>query len=194
MSVHRLGVAVFHFNPSSSTDHGSPHPQTRSPKSNSAGNALGHHICMTRLTKVLLASAFALTPLLASDMAAEKEAVRRAALDYLDALYKVKPELIERSVHPKLNKLGFYRKDTTVPYREMGMTYDQLLALAGKWNKDGKNVGPKSPYEAIVLDVSDQTAAAKVKAEWGFDYLLLAKYEGKWKIIQILWQSDPDAK
>jgi hypothetical protein len=42
-----------------------------------------------------------------------------------------------------------------------------------------------------VFDVADQTASAKVTAMWGIDYLQLAKYEGRWKIINILWQAHP---
>ena len=45
--------------------------------------------------------------------------------------------------------------------------------------------------EVAVLDVLDQTAVAKVTANWGIDYMLLAKFEGRWKITQILWQSHP---
>ena len=38
---------------------------------------------------------------------ADRAAVERAALDYVEGVYEVKPELIERSVHPDLAKVGF---------------------------------------------------------------------------------------
>lgn len=121
--------------------------------------------------------------------APDKEAVRKAALDYVEALYNVQPERIEKSVHPSLVKRGFYKKDAESPYAESPMSYDQLLNLAKTWNKEGKR--NTSVKEVAVLDVLDQTAAAKVTASWGIDYLLLAKYNGTWKISQILWQSPP---
>lgn len=37
----------------------------------------------------------------------------------------------------------------------------------------------------------NQTASAKLTAWWGTDYLLLAKYDGRWMIRQVLWQSPP---
>jgi Putative lumazine-binding len=40
-----------------------------------------------------------------------------------------------------------------------------------------------------VGDVLDQTAVAQVTASWGIDHMLLAKYDGKWQIVQIPWQS-----
>jgi hypothetical protein len=42
-----------------------------------------------------------------------------------------------------------------------------------------------------ILDVLDQTAAAKLTASWGIDYLLLAKYDGRWMITHVLWQTPP---
>ena len=121
--------------------------------------------------------------------AAEKDAVRLAALDYLEGIYNVQPERLERSVHTTLVKRGFYKKDASAPYVEMPMTYEQLVKLAGNWNKDGKR--DTSIKEVAVLDVLDQTAVAKVTASWGIDYMLLGKYDGRWKIVQILWQSHP---
>ncbi len=119
----------------------------------------------------------------------DKEAVRQAALDYLEGVYNVQPERIERSVHPTLNKRGFYKKDATVPYVESPMTYEQLVKLAASWNKDGKR--DTTRRDIAILDVLDQTAVVKLTASWGIDYMFLGKYDGKWKITQILWQSHP---
>jgi putative lumazine-binding protein len=143
-----------------------------------------------------LATALAVTVLLMEPAAlgvqaqtGDKEAVRQAALDYVEGIYNVQPERIERSVHPNLVKRGFYKKDAATPYADMPMTYEQLVKLAASWNKDGKR--DISIKEVVVLDVLDQTAVAKVRASWGIDYMMLGKYDGKWKITQILWQSHP---
>ena len=121
--------------------------------------------------------------------ASEKAAVEQAALDYVEGIYKVQPERIERSVHPSLNKRGFYKKDAAAPYVESPMTYEQLVKLASSWNKDGKR--DTSIKEITVLDVLDQTAVVRLKASWGIDYMFLGKFEGRWKITQIMWQSHP---
>jgi len=120
---------------------------------------------------------------------ADRETVRQAALDYVEGVYNVQPERIERSVHPTLVKRGFYKDTAAGPYLEAPMTYEQLVRLAGNWNKERKR--DISIKEVTVLDVLDQTAAAKVTAAWGIDYLLMAKFEGRWKILEILWQSHP---
>ncbi|MBL8227214.1 MAG: nuclear transport factor 2 family protein [Bryobacterales bacterium] len=143
---------------------------------------------MRIITLLLLCSlmAFAADP-------TDRSAVHSAAKDYIDALYEVRPDLIERSVHPNLSKRGFYRNEQGV-YQEGVMTYQQLVNLAGRWNKDGKRDLSKSPREVVVTEVLDQTATAKVIADWGIDYMQLGKFNGQWKIVNILWQSHPPKK
>lgn len=120
----------------------------------------------------------------------DKEAVRQAALDYVESVYEVDPTKVERSVHPDLAKRGFFLKQGETAYMPLTMTYTQLVELAKNYNKNGR-VPKDAPKEVVVYEVSDQTASAKVTASWGIDYLHLAKYDGKWKIINILWQSPP---
>jgi Putative lumazine-binding len=147
---------------------------------------------MTRvLTAAVVALALATIPASPSAQVrtGDREAVRLAALDYVEGIYGAQPERIERSVHPSLVKRGFYKKEAGGPYVESPMTYEQLVKLAGNWNKDGKR--DTSIKDVAVLEVLDQTAVAKVTATWGIDYMLLGKYDGRWKIVQILWQSHP---
>ena len=119
----------------------------------------------------------------------DAEAVRLAALDYVEGVYEVKPDRIRRSVHPTLVKRGFSKRQADGPYVEMHMTFDQLVDLAENWNKEGKR--DTSIKKVDVLEVLDQTAVAKVTASWGVDYMLLAKYDGQWKTTLIVWQSPP---
>ena len=119
----------------------------------------------------------------------DRDGVKQAVLDYVEALYEADPGRIERSVHPELFKLGF-EPDKDGLYKPYRMTYQQLYDLAAKWNKSGK-IPKNSVKEVTVYDVSDQTAAAKLTAMWGIDYIHLAKFDGRWKITDILWQTPP---
>lgn len=121
----------------------------------------------------------------------EKEGVRQAVLDYVEGIYEVDHTRIERSVHPELTKLGFFIKKGETAYTGTPMTYDQLVNLAKTWNKDGKRANKDSVKKVEIYDVLDQTASAKLTAVWGIDYMQLAKYDGKWKIVNILWQTHP---
>ncbi len=123
--------------------------------------------------------------------AADKKAVKRAVLDYVEGVYEVKPDLIEKSVHENLAKVGFARRSAADAYMTIPMTYEQLVKLAVEYNASGK-IGDDAPKEVEVLDLLNQTASVKLTASWGIDYMHLAKYDGKWKIIQVLWQTHPE--
>lgn len=119
----------------------------------------------------------------------DEEGVRAAVLDYVEGVYEVAPERIERSVHPSLRKIGWVRRadDTwgTAP-----MTFEQLRELAGSWNADG-HLAADAPKEITVLDVLDQTATAKLVADWGVDYFHLARIDDRWQIVNVIWQTPP---
>lgn len=121
----------------------------------------------------------------------EDEAVEQAVMDYVDALYLVDPARIERSVHPSLSKVGFYRNAPDAAYQEARMTFEELRQLAADWNRSGRVDPDRAPKQVEVLDVLDQTATAKLTAQWGVDYLQLAKYDGRWQIVNVLWQTPP---
>ncbi len=119
----------------------------------------------------------------------DKAAVERAVLDYVEGIYDVKPELIERSVHKDLKKFGYWRPaDETEFNAGSAMTFEHLKDLAAKYNKEGR-ISEDAPKQVEVLDVMDKIACAKLKAAWGTDMFHLVKEDGKWKILQVVWQS-----
>lgn len=123
----------------------------------------------------------------------DRNEVKQAALDYVEGVYEASPSRIERSVHPDLVKRGFFVKRNETAYSQHAMTFAQLVDMAKNPDK-GEKLPKDAPKEVVVFDVSDQTASVKVTAIWGIDYMHLAKYDGKWKIINILWQSPPKKK
>lgn len=120
----------------------------------------------------------------------EVKAVERACLDYVEGVYEVKPEYIERSVHRDLKKFGYWRQADSGDYRATPMNFQQLLDLSKAYNKNG-HIPADAPKEVTVFDVLDKTASAKLVAHWGIDYFHLVKEDGKWKILQVVWQSAP---
>jgi len=123
----------------------------------------------------------------------DRRAVRQACLDYVEAIYEVNPSKAERSVHTELVKRGFFIKKNETVYSPHTMTFAELVELAKNYNKKGQ-LAKDAVKEVVVFEVADQTASAKVTAVWGIDYIHLAKYEGTWKIINILWQTPPKSK
>ena len=124
--------------------------------------------------------------------AGDREAVERAVLDYVEAVEQGRPELIERGVHADLAKFGFYRENPDADFRIIPMTFDQLVELAADMKKQGY-VPEDAVHTVEIFEVLDLTASVKLTAFWGIDYMHLAKYDGEWKIVQVLWQSPPPA-
>ena len=116
---------------------------------------------------------------------ADRQAVEEAVLDYVEGIYLVQPERIERSVHQDLRKLGYWRQDSSAEYRVAPMTYQELYDLAAKWNANGHIDAGTAPKEIVVFDVLDQTAVARLTAGWGVGDLQQGKYGGKWMIVDV---------
>lgn len=138
-------------------------------------------------TCILLINACVYSQELASK---DHELVKAAIEDYVLALYNVEPERIARSVDTTLHKIGYYDHNGK-DYNHVPMTYQQLYDLSSKWNKKGNQANSKSPKEIEIYEVHNKTASAKLTAQWGIDFMHLSKVDGRWKIINIMWQSKP---
>lgn len=123
----------------------------------------------------------------------EFKAVENAILDYVEALYLVDSTRIIKSVDPKLRKIGYWYNPKEKAYRDnLEMTHQQLVLLAARWNSDYDQADENSPKEIEIFDVNSKTASAKLTAVWGIDLFHLAKVDNQWKIVNVIWQSQPD--
>ena len=141
---------------------------------------------------LLVGLAYCLAPgAVAAQTSADEAGVRRAAMDYLEGFYEGDTDKIRRGVHPEVVKFGFYPARDGAGYQSTPMSFAQMLEFATDVKESGEFPASDAPKEVILLEVQDQIAAAKVVAYWGLDYLHLAKYDGEWKIVQVLWQTPP---
>ncbi|NOT09621.1 MAG: hypothetical protein HOP28_15625 [Gemmatimonadales bacterium] len=123
--------------------------------------------------------------------APERDGVRLAVLDYVEGFYEGDTAKLVRSIRPEVVKFGYYKKRGENAYTGEAMTWSEFLSYANQVKTRGRPTPATAPKEIVILDVADQTASAKLTAWWGIDYLHLAKYDGKWMITQVLWQSPP---
>ena len=145
---------------------------------------------MFALLTVMVVSSAGSLQAQSSSAESERDAVRRAALDYLEGFYEGDTAKLERSVMPTVFKYGYSRRPTG--YRGSQMPYDQFFSFA-EGVQAGRNKPPAdAPKDVVIFEVLDQTASTKVTAWWGTDYLLLAKQpNGRWMITHVLWQTPP---
>jgi hypothetical protein len=123
--------------------------------------------------------------------AADSAGIRRAALDYIEGFYEGDSTRHVRSIRPDVYKYGFWIPRDSTRYQGERMTWPEFHAYTARMKAAGRKTPPTAPKDIKLLDAQDQTAAVKVTAWWGTDYLLLGKYDGQWMISHVLWQSPP---
>ena len=125
--------------------------------------------------------------------AQDSAGVRAAALDYIEGFYTGDSTRLVRSVRPEVYKYGFWRhRDSTNYNAGTQMTWEGFHRYAnGVKERGGRGAPANAPKEVRIFEVLDKTASAKVTAWWGIDYLLMGKFDGRWMITHVLWQSPP---
>lgn len=124
---------------------------------------------------------------------AEAAAIKQTALDYIEGWYEGNAERMERALHPELAK----RIVRTDPQSGVSRL-DQMSAMT-LVQSTRKGYGTKVPKEnqqkdVTILDVYENAASAKVVAADWVDYLQMAKFNGRWVIVNVLWELKPKKK
>ena len=121
--------------------------------------------------------------------AADSSAIVATALDYIEGFYTSDAERMERALHPELAKriVG----DPAGPEsRLQNMTAEQLVdATAGGGAAGIPDEAKKKDVE--VLDIYNNIASVRIDAGIWIDYLHVARWNGEWKIVNVLWEMAP---
>jgi hypothetical protein len=139
----------------------------------------------------LLVGTLVLTPYSASSCqsTADSTAIRLTALDYIQGWYTGDAARMERAVHPELAK-RIVRSDSLGNFR-----IDQQSAMTlvqGTRNGYGKTTPESDRHDDVrILDIYRNAASARVNASYWVDYLQLAKWHGRWVIVNVLWELKP---
>lgn len=122
--------------------------------------------------------------------AADSAGIRAAALDYIEGWYEGNAERMERALHPELAK----RIVNTDP-RNGRSSLGQMGALTLINNVrrgGGKETPPDQRRKDVrILDIFGNTASVRIDAATWIDYLQVAKWNGRWVIVNVLWENRP---
>ncbi|HEY1056133.1 MAG TPA: nuclear transport factor 2 family protein [Emticicia sp.] len=119
----------------------------------------------------------------------DAELITKACMNYIEGFYQGDTTKIQASLRPTLTKFGYYKNKQTSKFEGDGyMTYKQALDYAAGVNAKKRFAKPDAPKIVKILDISYHTAAAKITAWWGTDYLLLSREGDSWMIDQVLWE------
>ena len=138
---------------------------------------------------VLLVLLLAATPL-AAQTAADSAAIVATAHDYIDGYYTGNAERMARALSPDLAKRIVRTRGGESVVNNM--TKEQLVDITSR--KAGSPT-PESERrsDVVITNIFGNAATARIDASTWVDFVQLGKVDGRWVIINVLWEMRPDA-
>jgi hypothetical protein len=120
---------------------------------------------------------------------ADKEAIKRTALNYAEGWYEGNAEKMESALSPDLAK----RIVRTNPQGQSGLGQMTAMALVqGTRGGSGKQTPKEEQQKDVtILDAMSSSATVKLEMRDWVDYMHIGKMNGKWVIINVLWEMKP---
>ena len=147
------------------------------------------------MKKFLFLVVFCFPLLVTGQEPSDRLAAEKAMMNYLEGFYEGDTLKLAESLRPGMYKTGYWKNKSSGKYEFDGrMTYDEAIQYARNVLIKKNFAKPGSPKKVEVLDISKHTAAGKVYAWWGSDYILLSRQDGRWMIDQVLWEGPPETK
>lgn len=121
--------------------------------------------------------------------APDSSAIVATALDYIDGFYTSDAARMERALHPDLAKriVGNPAGPESVL---QNMTAEQLVQATASGGADRIPDAAKKE-DVSVLDIYNNIATVRIDAGLWIDYLHVARWNGEWKIVNVLWEMAP---
>ena len=118
---------------------------------------------------------------------ADSAGIRGAALDYAEGWFEGNADRMTRAVSPELVKRIVVRDTASGRDLIQGMGSSVLI------NSTRRGFGKATPEdkrekEVHILDIFRGAAVARVTMTDWIDYLQLARIDGRWVIVNVLWE------
>lgn len=124
----------------------------------------------------------------AAQTASDSAAIRATALDYVEGWYTGDVARMTRAVHPELVK-RIVRTDS------LGSMLDNMGAtrlIAGVAHGFGKETpAARQQKDVAILDIFGNAASVRATMSDWIDYMQMARFNGRWVIINVLWEMKP---
>lgn len=120
----------------------------------------------------------------------DREAIQQAAIDYMESYYASNTAQMEKAIHPEVAKRHIVEREGFQLVKNMG--YSELVSLTRLNGKQyAKEKDQPLKVEVEIFDIDGRIASIKASTnQYSFyDYMHLAKIDGQWKIINVLWDN-----
>lgn len=125
--------------------------------------------------------------------AADSAKIKETALNYIEGWYEGNDERMEKAIHPELAK-RCVRTDPITKKSKLDQMSAMSLVLRTRAGYGKETARHRQQKDVVILDVFENTASVKVIAADWIDYLHIVKWNGEWKIINVLWELKPEKK
>ena len=120
---------------------------------------------------------------------ADRDAIKRTALNYAEGWYEGNADKMESALHPHLAK-------RIVRTNDKGQSnLGQMTALElvqGTRSGFGKQTpAAEQQKDVTILDMLGGAATVKLEMRDWVDYMHIGKFNGKWVIVNVLWETKP---
>ena len=120
---------------------------------------------------------------------ADSAAIRQTAMDYMEGWYTGDAERMNRALHPELAKrIVRTGADGVSQLNHMGA--NQLVEGTRRgFGKDTPEA--QRQRDVAILDIYGNTASVRATMKDWIDYMHMAKWNGRWVIVNVLWEMKP---
>ena len=125
--------------------------------------------------------------------ASDREAIKQTALDYIEGYYEGNAERMERSLHPDLAK-RIVRTDPSTGKSKLDHQTAARLVEITRMKQGRPTPKEKQQKDVTILDLFENAACVKIVATDWIDYLHVSKFDGRWVIVNVLWEMKPVKK
>ena len=139
-----------------------------------------------KLFILILCAIFTVAVPAAGQNESDRDAIKRAALDYAEGWYEGNAEKMESALHPDLAK-RIVRNNDRGHSRLDAMS--ALSLVQGTRSGFGKQTPKQAQQKDVtILDLLGGAATVKLEMRDWVDYMHIGKFNGRWVIINVLWE------
>lgn len=113
--------------------------------------------------------------------------IKAKAMDYIEGWFQGNTERMKSCLHPDLAKRQIYQVAKT-GRSNLGLHTATTLVEGTRLGRGKKYPADKRNIKIIILDTGKNIATVKVSCVLTTEYLHLVKYNGKWLILNVLFE------
>ncbi|MEO8200484.1 MAG: nuclear transport factor 2 family protein [Gemmatimonadota bacterium] len=126
---------------------------------------------------------------LCAQSAADSTAIRTTALNYVEGWYSGDGDRMARAVSPDLVKRIVQTGPDGISHIEQ---MDAARLVRGTRAGYGKDTpADRQQKDIAILDIFSNAASVRATMSDWIDYMQMAKFNGQWVIINVLWEMKP---